>query len=387
MINRIKEMIERFLEYDYEQGIVLAWPGQGGPNITEGMGKEICDKNPIAKSLMDRTDEWLKKKPLSEQLPGGYTLSQHCWDNPMGLLQKDTRISQLAAYTVGVIYLIDYTGIKKWNPDKIFKFPRGKMPSAVAGMSVGLYPASYAGGMYNYYDGLDLVHSRSVFMHREGEKPENKGKVLVVRIKPEDYGKIKDLCKKGTAKITNRNAPDQVIIGGSNEDVDAFVVAAEKENLFSAKKDLPIGVVVHHPFMKEAAKDFGWVIEGQLVRWKLNNPRVPIIIDSSEDELSFEMTMAYEAMILFPQQIDNPVFWTNVMNRVNAKGDVLLELGQGQTITNLKKKAKSVERLTLWRALILRVKDKKRKGHITLNGTFFIMASVLGWKNRIRTRH
>ena len=387
MINRIKEIIERFVEYDYEQGIVLAWPGQGGPNITKGMGKDLCEKNLVAKSIMDCADKWLKERPLPEQLPGNYTLSQHCWDDPMELLQKDTRISQLAAYTIGAIYLADYTGVKKWKPDKLFKFPKGKMPSAVTGMSVGLYAAAYAARVYNFYDGLELVFFRAMLMHREGEKPENKGKVLVLKIKPEDYGRIKDLCKKGTARITNRNAPDQIIIGGSDEDVDAFEAAAEKENLLLAKKELAIGVVVHHPFMKEAAKDFGWIVEGDLVRWKLNNPRVPIIIDSSEDELSFEMTMAYEALILFPQQIDNPVFFANVINRVNARGDVLLELGQGQIITNLKKKAKPVERLTFRKALILRMKERRRKGHITLNGFLFIMVSAIGRKHRIRTKH
>src|ERR1700751_1103274 len=103
------------------------FPGQGSQSV--GMGKELCDRYPIARATFDEADQALGKK-----------LSRCCFEGPEDQLTL-TENPQPAILTVSVATLrvLEEKGIK---------------PAFAAGHSLGEYSAHVAAGTISFGDSV-----------------------------------------------------------------------------------------------------------------------------------------------------------------------------------------------------------------------------------------
>src|ERR1700720_4053910 len=110
--------------------IAFLFPGQGSQTV--GMGKDLAEKNPIARQTFDEADDAL-----------GYNLSQLCFEGPEEKLRM-TEITQPAILTASVA---------AWRVLN----EKGINPSFAAGHSLGEYSAHVAAGTLNFSEAVRTV--------------------------------------------------------------------------------------------------------------------------------------------------------------------------------------------------------------------------------------
>ena len=107
----------------------LLFPGQGSQEV--GMGKELYENIPAAKTILDKAVDYL-----------GYDLKELMFNGPMEVL-TDTKYAQPAIYTCSAMYL------EKAKAD-------GIEYDYVAGHSLGEYSALYAAGVFDFIDPYEM---------------------------------------------------------------------------------------------------------------------------------------------------------------------------------------------------------------------------------------
>ena len=118
---------------------VLLFSGQGAQKV--GMGKDLYDKYPTAKALIEQADKAL-----------GESLSSVMFEGPGEELTR-TCNCQPALYVHGLACL---AVLKELLP--------ALNPVAAAGLSLGEFTAHAAAGTYSFEEGLRLVQKRGAFM-------------------------------------------------------------------------------------------------------------------------------------------------------------------------------------------------------------------------------
>jgi malonyl CoA-acyl carrier protein transacylase len=188
------------------------------------MGEELFDD---FADLVDKADAILR-----------YSLKTLCLENPDGNLNL-TQYTQPALYAVSALEHMkkaDETGVK---------------PDYLAGHSLGEYSALFAGGAYDFETGLRLVQKRGELMG----KAKGGGMAAVIGLNPQRIREILDSTGVDTIDVANFNSPNQIILSGQVDDLDA-VADAFKDG--GARRYLPLNVsaAFHSRYMKEAADAF-----------------------------------------------------------------------------------------------------------------------------------
>lgn len=163
------------------------FPGQGSQFV--GMGRDLYDREPVARALFDEADALL-----------GIPLSQLCFEGPEAAL-TDTAVQQPALFT---------TSLAAWAVLQ----QRGKAnPTWVAGHSLGEFSALAAAEAMSFADGLALVRRRGELMKLAGERSPG-GMAAVLGL---DAAPVAELCARAAAEtgqyvgVANDNCPGQKI--------------------------------------------------------------------------------------------------------------------------------------------------------------------------------
>ena len=125
-----------------------AWvfPGQGSQQV--GMGRDLYETYPAARSLLDEADAIL-----------GYPMTRLCFEGPEESLQQTVH-AQPAIMVVSLACLAVARGAGAL----------AGRPAFLAGHSLCEYTALVAAGALSFADGLRLVHERGRLMHEAGER-------------------------------------------------------------------------------------------------------------------------------------------------------------------------------------------------------------------------
>lgn len=278
------------------------FPGQGAQFV--GMGKDLYDKFPKAKSLFKTANDIL-----------GFSITDIMFEGTAEDL-KQTKVTQPAIFLHSVI-------LAKMLGDN-FK------PDMVAGHSLGEFSALVANNTLQFEDGLRLVAARANAMQAACEQ--NPGTMAAI-INLAD-NKIEEICnsiKDEVVIAANYNCNGQVVISGSLKGVDT---ACQLMKEAGAKRALPlqVGGAFHSPLMEPARVKLAEAIQNT----KFNQGICPIYQNVTGQAVTSPDIIKANLI----SQLTAPVRWTQTMNNMIANGlKEVVEVGPGTVLQGLFKKA------------------------------------------------
>lgn len=288
-------------------GTAFIFPGQGCQK--EGMGKDLYTIYPKAKELFDRADNFL-----------GWKISDIMFNGTEEQL-RETKNTQPSVFIYEVALAMAQEEIQ---------------PDVVAGHSLGEFAALVIAGAITLEDGLKLVLNRALIGQKAyDEAPVKTGMGAVIGL-PDEYvaKRIKEIWDETGEAIyfANHNGPGQAVITGTKKGVRLACKTLMKEG---AKKAVPlaIGGSFHSPFMNEAKKELGAIIE--TVQFK--TPKIPIYqcVDAKPH------TNPTELKANLVEHITHSVLWTDMVNNMDADGiNTYYEVGTDDTLQKIVRRMK-----------------------------------------------
>ena len=274
----------------------LLFAGQGAQVV--GMGRDLAEAYPTAKSLFGEADEAL-----------GYGLSEICFSGPEEELVR-TEHAQPAIYLVGWIAL---------------KLLREQAPSisfeATAGLSLGEFTALAASDAIDFEDGLRVVRRRGELM-QEACEASSGGMAAIVGL---DEEAVRGVCEQTGMSLANLNCPGQIVVSGDADKMDSACEAAKEAG---AKRAIPLSVAgaYHSPLMQPAQAG----LAEALASVELREPSVPVYSNVTGKAHAGAASIAGTMV----DQVTSSVRWEACIRAMIAEGVThFIELGPGTALT------------------------------------------------------
>jgi [acyl-carrier-protein] S-malonyltransferase len=276
-----------------------AWlfPGQGAQRV--GMGKDLYDEIPAARSVFDAADAAL-----------GFPLSRLCFEGPEDELTRtvNTQPALVAHSIAALVAAIDAGSVTQ-------------RPAYTAGHSLGEYAAMIASRAVSFDAGLRLVRERGRLMQEACDR-EPGTMAAVLGLERDDVARV---CRETGASLCNENAPGNITIGGTAEAVER---ASEAARAAGAKRVLPLKVAgaFHTPLMDSAAVGMRLVL-GEA---RFADPQMPVVSNVTGQPLTSGADFARE----LADQVTSPVLWVDGVRTMWSKGVTsFIEFGPGRVLT------------------------------------------------------
>ena len=278
----------------------FVFPGQGAQFT--GMGKDLYENNPEAKTLFEKANEIL-----------GFRITDIMFEGTAEEL-KQTRVTQPAVFLHSVISAL--TMGETFQPDM------------VGGHSLGEFSALVAAGALDFEDGLRLVYARAQAMQKACEAaPSTMAAIIGL---PDNV--VEDICNQvnqnGNIVVpANYNCPGQLVISGNIEAVNA-ACARLKEAGAKRALPLPVSGAFHSPLMQPAKDQLQEAIE----QTEFKTPRCPIYqnVDAQPHMDANEIKQNLIA------QLTASVRWTQeVQNMLAAGATEFIECGPGKALQGM----------------------------------------------------
>ncbi len=286
------------------------FPGQGSQFV--GMGRELYEREPVARALFDEADALL-----------GYALSTICFEGPEEVL-TDTSVQQPALFT---------TSLAAWAVLR----SRGEADAAyLAGHSLGEFSALAAAGALSFGDGLALVRRRGELMKLAGVRQPG-GMAAVLGLDAEQVADIGRRAAEEAAAdtplyldVANDNCPGQLVISGHTQALDA---AVDRLTAAGARKvvRLPITIAAHTPLMGSVADEFAAAIDA--------TPFEPAAVPVVANVTARPITAPDDIRTELKAQLTSPVRWAGSVRWLGEQGvDTYVEVGPGDVLLGLVKR-------------------------------------------------
>ena len=280
----------------------FVFPGQGSQ--FSGMGKDLYDSSPMARTLFEQADTIL-----------GFEISKIMFEGSAEEL-KQTKVTQPAVFIHSVAAALAL--------GEEFE------PAMVAGHSLGEFSALAASGALSFESALRLVYARALAMQRAcEEQPSTMAAVLGLADE-----RVEEICEGIEGVVAaNYNCPGQVVISGTKEGVAAACTALKEAG---AKRALPLAVSggFHSPCMESAREELAAAIAST----EFHTPRCPIYqnVDAKPH------TDPEEIKANLIAQLTSPVRWTQSVRAMLADGaEEFVECGPGNVLQGLISKIKA----------------------------------------------
>ena len=288
--------------------LALLFPGQASQEI--GMGRDVYEASPAARSVFDAADAALADSLLTK-------LSTLCFEGPEDVLRR-TEIQQPAILTTSLALL------------RALEEAIGPIqPAYVGGHSLGEYSALVASGALGFESAVRTVHLRGQFMQEA--VAEGKGAMAAVMgASPEVVAEACDWAAQKLGAVVapaNYNSPQQTVIAG---EAAAVAAACERAMELGAKKavSLPVSAPFHCALMEPAAQKLE--IELSRLVFSAANPPIMTNVEAEPNADAGRMPA------LLREQVTAPVRFSDMIARLQALGvDRFLEVGPGRVLSGL----------------------------------------------------
>jgi len=280
-----------------EGKVAYVFPGQGSQRT--GMGCDLCSSSPGAREVFEEADLTL-----------GFPLSRLCFEGPEEALRQTVN-AQPAILAVSVAYL-------RASPEL-----QDRVPTFVAGHSLGEYTALVAAQVLAFADALYLARERGRLMQEAGEKAAG-GMVAIIGL---EEASVKDICEPTGTQIANINCPGQIVISGSTQ---ALAQAIELAKAKGAQRTIPLQVsgAFHTPLMQHAAEGMSRAVS----RATFHDPVVPVIANTTAQPITGAEAVKAELL----NQLCHCVRWQRSIEYMIEEGvSTFAEIGPGQVLTGL----------------------------------------------------
>ena len=284
--------------------IAFTFPGQGSQFV--GMGKEIFESFPVARSVFEEVDDALEDQ-----------LSTVIFEGPIEKLTLTANAQPaLMTVSVAVINVLESKGINL-----------SKSVSFVAGHSLGEYSALVAAGCMSIGDAAKLLRIRGEAM--QAAVPVEKGAMAaILGLDIETVSEVaKEATNGGICEVANDNASGQVVVSGEKIAVEKSIEIAK---LQGAKRAiiLPVSAPFHCSLMAPAATR----MQEALGEVTISDPNIPIISNVTAN-IETSGQMIKENLV---KQVTATVRWRESILFLESSGvTTLVELGAGKVLTGL----------------------------------------------------
>jgi [acyl-carrier-protein] S-malonyltransferase len=205
-----------------------------------------------------------------------------------------------------------------------------KLPTVLAGHSLGEYTALVASGALTFKDALPLVRYRAEVM--QNAVPAGVG--AMAAILGLDDETVRAVCAEAAQnevlEAVNLNSPGQVVIAGNKAAVERGMELAKAKG---AKRALPLPVSVpsHCALMKPAALQLAEYLKSVAV----NAPQIPVLHNADVAAYS-DSEKIKDALV---RQLYSPVRWVETVQAIAAQGVTqTAECGPGKVLAGLTKR-------------------------------------------------
>ena len=276
------------------------FPGQGSQ--APGMGRELAERYPEARTVFERADDAL-----------GFPLSRLCFEGPAEDLRQ-TENTQAAILTASVATLAVLRA-------------KGIEPDYVAGHSLGEYSALVSAGSVAFEDAVRLVRKRGRLMQEA--VPDGVG--AMAALLGIDADTARRVCTEAASgqvvSPANLNSPSQVVIAGHAEAVSRAVELAKAAGARRA-----VILDVSAPFHCELMAPAGRNLAPDLESTRFVDLTVPLV----NNWQAREILSGEDAQEGLRQQIPNPVLWERIVRHLISRDvDRFVEVGPGRVLTGL----------------------------------------------------
>jgi [acyl-carrier-protein] S-malonyltransferase len=282
--------------------VVLLFPGQGSQK--PGMGKDLAEAFPAARSVFDEVDDALS-------IP----LSTLCFDGPGEELTL-THNAQPALLAHGAAV---------WQ---VVRNALGPSVRAAAGHSLGEHTAYHAAGSTTLPDAAKLVRRRGQLMYDEGLRRPGAMAAILGKLQQT----VESLCqlasRVGVVVPANYNTDEQIVVSGEVAGVEKVMLLAKEAGAKRAVR-LPVSGAFHSPLMEPAEKG----LREALAETAFAEPAFPVYSNVTEKESG----SAADTRELLAVQLTSPVKWAGEIRNIVARfpDALFVELGPGAVLTGL----------------------------------------------------
>lgn len=279
----------------------FVFPGQGSQYC--GMGRDLYERFPEAKALMDRADSIL-----------GFPITNIMFNGSEDEL-KQTRYTQLA------IFLHSYAAATLLGRDGV---------AMTAGHSLGEYTALCFAGAISFEDAVRLVAKRGELMQNAGQQNPGTMAAIIGMADEALDSLLQEASACGTVQAANFNSPGQIVISG---DVDAVRKAVELAPSKGARmaKELVVSGAFHSPLMKPAEKELAETLDTIAIR----DAEIPVCMNV----VAKPVTSAAEIRANLISQLTSSVLWSQSVQAMAEAGVTeFVEVGPQKVLQGLIKR-------------------------------------------------
>jgi [acyl-carrier-protein] S-malonyltransferase len=283
--------------------VAVLFPGQGSQHVGMG-GAELFDSHPDL--LGPAADEIL-----------GWSLRDMCLQGPEETLTR-TEFAQATLFAVS--YAL-------WD-----EFRRGYEGgiAAGAGHSLGEYTALCAAGALSFPDALGVVARRGQAMANAADLSSS-GMAALIGSDPDQAAEIARSRRSegGRLEVANLNAPGQVVVAGSSEDIEWLV---ENARDLGVRRAIPLKVAgaFHSSFMEPAADDVGRALD----EIEFTDPDFPVWSNTTA-----QPHRGTDVASTLRSQVVSPVLFQESLENMAAAGvDTFVHVGPGDVTAGMAKR-------------------------------------------------
>ena len=284
----------------------VIFPGQGSQLV--GMGKEFFDKYDLVKNLFKEADQVLKF-PLSKTI-----------------LEGPKEDLDFTANTQPAIFLVSYSIFSVIKKEFDINLNEAKF---FAGHSLGEYSALSCAGYLGFSETIKLLRVRGNAM--QNAVPKGEGGMIAVLGSNIDIIEniLRENDKKFLVQIANDNSEGQIVLSGSNTDLDILIEILKSNNIKNIK--LPVSAPFHCNLMSKATE----IMKNEIEKLSFLDGQNQLISNVTADEIISKV----ELKKLLINQIESRVRWReSVQNMINKEVKQFIEIGPGKVLSGLVKR-------------------------------------------------